>query len=107
MVASKTNQKIFISDIQTIMRIKNGFILREVCGKNVIIGEGLDAINFGKILALNETASWLWEQAQNMGNFTIESLAERLCEKYEVETDEAKADVAEIVGEWQKVEVIE
>ena len=69
------------------MRIKKGFVLREVCGERVIMGEGLGAINFGKLLALNETAAWLWE--------------------YEVTADEAKADVAEIIADWQKVDVVE
>ena len=82
-------------------------MLRQVCGECVIIGEGLSAINFGKLLALNETATWLWEQAQAMGNFTIETLAERLCEAYDVTPDEAKADVAEIIADWQKVDVVE
>ena len=89
------------------MRIKKGFVLREVCGERVIIGEGLGAINFKKMLALNESAGWLWKQAQEMGEFTVESLAGKLCEEYEVEADEAKADVAEIVAEWRSVNVIE
>ena len=89
------------------MRIKKGFVLREVCGERVIIGEGLGAINFGKMLALNETAAWLWKQAQEMGDFTIEALAERLCEEYDVTPDEAKADVADIIDEWQQVGVTE
>ena len=89
------------------MRIKQGFVLREVCGERVIIGEGLGAINFGKMLALNETAAWLWKQAQEMGDFTIEALAERLCEEYDVTPDEAKADVADIINEWQQVGVTE
>ena len=89
------------------MKIKKGFVLREVCGERVIMGEGLGAINFGKLLALNETAAWLWKQAQEMGDFTIETLAERLCEEYEVTADEAKADVAEIIADWQKVDVVE
>ena len=88
------------------MKIKKGFVLREVCSERVIMGEGLGAINFGK-LALNETAAWLWQQAQAMGDFTVEALAEKLCEEYEVEADEAKADVAEIIAEWQNVSVIE
>ena len=45
------------------MKIKKGFVLREVCGEHVIVGEGLGAVNFGKLLALNETAAWLWKQA--------------------------------------------
>ena len=89
------------------MRIKKGFVLREVCGERVIIGEGLGAINFGKLLALNESAAWLWKQAQEMGDFTIEALADKLCEGYDVTADEAKADVAEIVAEWKQVDVVE
>ena len=89
------------------MKIKKGFVLREVCGENVIIGEGLGAINFGKMLALNESAAWLWKQAVEMGDFTIESLAEKLCQEYDVTAEEALQDVTEIIGEWQKVDVIE
>jgi len=89
------------------MKIKKGFVLREVCGEHVIMGEGLGAINFGKLLALNETAAWLWKQAVEMGDFTLEALADRLCEEYDVTTVDAKSDVAEIIGEWQKLEVVE
>ena len=88
------------------MKIKKGFVLREVCGEHVIVGEGLDAINFGRLLALNETAAWLWKEAQALGEFTVEALAERLCEEYEVAADEARRDVEEIINEWQKVGVI-
>ena len=107
MVQTSSRQKVFISNIQTIMRIKKGFVLREVCGENVIMGEGLGAINFGKMLTLNKTAAWLWKQAEAMGDFTIEALTDRLCDEYEVTPNEAKADVTAIVAEWQKVNVIE
>ena len=89
------------------MKIKNGFVLRQVCGENVIVGEGLDAINFGKMLALNETAAWLWQQAQAMGEFTIEALADKLSNEYEVTPDEARRDVAAIIDEWKAVNVVE
>ena len=89
------------------MRIKKGFVLREVCGENVIVGEGLGALNFGKMLALNETAGWLWKQAQEMGDFTVEALADKLCEEYDVDADEARKDVSDIIAEWQNVSVIE
>ena len=89
------------------MRIKKGFVLREVCGERVIIGEGLGAINFGKMLTLNETAGWLWKEAQAMGDFTVEALADKLCEEYDVDADEARKDVADIIAEWQNVNVIE
>ena len=107
MVDAAPHQKISFSNIQTIMRIKKGFVLRQVCGENVIVGEGLGAINFGKLLALNETAAWIWQQAQAMGDFTIEALAGKLCEEYEVSDEDAKTDVAAIIDEWTNVGVIE
>ncbi len=89
------------------MKIKNGFVLRDVCGENVIVGEGLGAVNFGKLLGLNETAAWLWKTAQELGDFSVEQLAERLCEEYDVTTEQAQQDVAAIMDEWKNVGVVE
>ncbi len=89
------------------MRIKDGFALRDVCGETVIVGEGLGAVNFGKLLVLNDTAAWLWKEAISQGDFTPQSLAQRLCEEYEVPTDIATADVAEILSKWQDINVID
>ena len=89
------------------MRLKKGFVLRKVCGENVIVGEGLGAIDFGKLLCLNETATWLWEQANEMDEFEVESLSNQLCENYDVTPEEAKRDVIEILNDWRKVGVIE
>ena len=89
------------------MRIKKGFVLRDVCGEKVIMGEGLGALDFGKLLCLNETAAWLWDKACEAGDFTAEDLAKALCNEYDVDSARALADVAAIVGEWQKVNVLE
>ncbi len=89
------------------MRIKNDFVLREVCGENVIMCEGLKAIDFRKILALNESAAWLWKEAKAQGDFTVESLTEKLCEEYEVSTEEARSCVTELIEKLGKEGVIE
>ena len=89
------------------MKLKKGFVLREVCGEQVIMGEGLGAVDFGRLLCLNETAAWLWKQAIEMGNFTFDSLASKLSEEYDVTTAEALADVQGIVSEWQEAGVVE
>ncbi len=89
------------------MKIKKGFILRTVCGENVIVGEGLDAINFGRMLCLNETAAWLWKQAVEQGDFTAESLAKALCDEYDVSPDQALADVKETINQWTELKVVE
>ena len=89
------------------MKIKKGFVLRNVCGEQVIMGEGLDAIDFGRLLCLNETAAWLWQQAEKLSEFTVDQLTEALCEEYDVTEEQASEDVAAMLSEWQKVGVIE
>ena len=89
------------------MRIKNGFVLRTVCGENVIVGEGLDAINFGRMLCLNETAAWLWKQAIEQGDFTADSLAAALCNEYDVTPEQALNDVKETINQWTELKVVE
>lgn len=89
------------------MKIKQGFVLRDVCGEQVIMGEGLGALDFGRLLCLNETAAFLWKFAQEQGEFTVESLSEKLCAEYDVSAEQAKADIAQIVDEWKKVNVVE
>ena len=88
-------------------QIKKGFVLRQVCGGNVIVGEGLDAIDFGKLLSLNETAAWLWQQAADMGSFSADMLADKLCQEYEVDQEQAYNDVCAIIDKWQEVGVLE
>ena len=82
-------------------------MLRNVCGENVITGEGLDAIDFGRLLCLNETATWLWRRAEEQGVFTVDSLADALCEEYDVNADQARQDVSAMLAEWQNIGVVE
>lgn len=89
------------------MRIKKDFVLREVCGESVIMGEGLKAIDFRKLLALNKSAAWLWKEAKAQGDFTVESLTARLCEEYDVTTEEARSCVTELLGKLENEGVIE
>ena len=77
------------------------------CAANVIMGENLKAIDFRKILSLNESAAWLWKEAKAQGDFTIESLTAKLCEEYDVTTEEARSSVTDILEKWDKEGVIE
>ena len=89
------------------MKLKEGFVLREVCGEQVIMGEGIGALDFGRLLCLNETAAFLWQKAGEQGDFSAESLADCLCEEYDVAREQAITDVNAIVDEWKKVGVVE
>lgn len=42
-----------------------------------------------------------------MGDFTIDSLAEALCEEYDVDAQQAHDDVTKMVQQWQELEIVE
>lgn len=89
------------------MRQKKGLVLRDVCGEKVIIGEGLEAVDFGRLMCLNDTAAWLWEKASEMGEFSVEGLAEALLEEFEVTKEQALHDVKDIVAKWEETGILE
>lgn len=89
------------------MRRKEGFVLRTVCGEKVIVGEGLGAIDFGKLVSLNATAAWIWEKAGELGDFDTDTLAAALCESYEVDADTARADVEKLLSQWKELGIVE
>ena len=88
------------------MKQKEGFVLREVCGEKVIVGEGLGAINFGKLISLNDTAAWIWEKAGEQGEFSVDTLVEALCDTYEVTPETARTDVQALLNQWLELGII-
>lgn len=88
------------------MKIKDGFILRTICGENVVVGEGLAQVNFNKLLSLNASAAWLWEEVKGK-DFTVEDLAALLQEKYDVSADVALADSQKLADSWKEQGVAE
>ena len=89
------------------MRIKEGFTLRRIGSQDTVMAQGTAAARFGHVLQLSESAAWLWREAQRQGDFTVESLAEALCQEYDITPEDALADVAELTAQWQQVGVVE
>jgi hypothetical protein len=88
------------------MRQKDGFVLRDVLGEKALVGESADAINFDKLISLNDTAAWLWEKASELGDFTEEQLVDALLQAYDVDKAKAQADVTKLINTWKEMGVI-
>ena len=78
------------------MRIKKGFKLREIMGEFAVIGEGLEQVNFNKIISLNSTAAYIWKEIEGK-DFDAEMVAELLLANYDVERETAISDAAALV----------
>ena len=81
------------------MKIKNGFVLREMCGENIVSGEGLEHINFNKLISLNSTAAYLWKELVGK-EFTTESMAQLLVDEYGIDMELAMTDSAKLMQSW-------
>lgn len=88
------------------MRLKENFELREVCGESVLIPCGIENIDFNSIIHLNEAGALLWNEAQE-GEFTIDSLADVLSEKYDVIQETARQDAALFVEKLRTYKLVE
>lgn len=81
------------------MRIKEGFVLRQMCGENIVAGEGLQHINFNKLITLNESAAYLWKEVVGK-EFTQEELAELLIARYGIDKQLAMTDSGNLIQAW-------
>lgn len=83
------------------MRLNENLVLREVAGDYIIVNPFNETIDMTQILTLNETAAWLWKQAEGK-DFDEEYLVDLICDEYDVDRNTAAADVHEICESWQK-----
>ena len=88
------------------MIIKEGFVLRTICGQNVVSGEGTSQVNFSKLVSLNETAAYLFKAVQGR-EFTAETLADLLLEEYDVDRDRALQDAEALCAQWAEIGIAE
>lgn len=88
------------------MHIKKGFKLRTVGDEYIVAGEGLEQISFNRLISLNSSAAFLWQEVEGK-SFNVETLADLLSSKYILSTEQAREDVDEIVRVWLEVGIIE
>lgn len=88
------------------MKIKNGFVLREMCGENIVSGEGLEHINFNKLISLNSTAAFLWKALEGK-EFTAEEMAQLLVDEYNIDMELALTDSKRLMQSWLEAGIAE
>ena len=85
------------------MQMNKDFVLRRVCGLNVVLPTGTNVKDFGGALNLNDTAALIFEQLQ--AGKTVEETA-AVVAAYDVTTETALADVQETIGSLREAGVV-
>lgn len=81
------------------MKIKDGFILRQVASQNVVLPASKE-LNLNMMITLNDTGAFLWEQLQMESN--EDALVAALLKEYEVDEDTARVCVCQFVEKLEK-----
>ncbi len=81
------------------MKLKEGFILREVAGSFVVVPTGAD-LNFNGMITLNETGRTLWSALERETNF--DGLTEALLAEYDVDAETARAGAERFVAKLRE-----
>ncbi|MBO7345882.1 MAG: PqqD family protein [Clostridia bacterium] len=86
------------------MKIKDGFILREVAGSYIVVAVGSAVKTFNGVINLNQTGAFLWELLQKGAE--KEDLVKALLEEYEVDEQTASKDVDVFIEKLEQANLI-
>ena len=86
------------------MKIKEGFVLREVAGSAVVMNVGGE-LSFNKMITLNESGVIIWKCIEN--GLDPDAIADELLNVYEVEKAQALSDINTFIEKMKGLSVIE
>lgn len=86
------------------MKIKEGYIVKEVGSAFAVVAVGKEAENFKGVITLNESAKVLWD-ALSKGT-TMEDLQKSLTDVYDVSDEKAMQSAEKFVAKLREAKVI-
>ena len=87
------------------MKIKDGFLLRQVGDNHVVVPVGIQTVDFRCIITLNEVGAFLWQKMAV--DCTVADLVEALLAEYDVTADIATADVERFVASLREKNLLD
>lgn len=87
------------------MKIKDGYMLREVAGSHVVVPTGKAALDFSGMITLNGTGAFLWKQLST--DKTERELLCALLEEYDVDEKTAQEDISGFLAKLKAADLYE
>ncbi len=87
------------------MKIVEGFRMRHILGQYAVVGEGAAQVDFNKLVTLNATAAYLWQEVEGK-EFDVSVLAELIVNKYGIDSNTALADAQLLVQKWTQLGLV-
>ena len=88
------------------MKLKDGFVLREVMGQTIAVPVGENSKNFHGMIKLNETGADIWRGVAD--GLSEEEIAKAIVEKYsEVDMEEALSATKNLITQMKDAGILE
>ena len=88
------------------MKTRKGYTLRSLGKEFILIADGFEAVDFSRMISLNETAAFLWKEVEDK-DFDAEMLITLLTDNYDIDRETAQNDVAALLESWSAAGLIE
>ena len=88
------------------MKFKNGYRLRSLGQEFILVAEGLDAVDFSRMISMNESAAFLWKEVEGK-DFDAEMLTALLTDNYDIDRETAQNDVTALLESWSAAGLLE
>lgn len=86
------------------MKIKDGFVLREVAGQTLVIATGAASKEFHGIITLNETGTMIFRGIAD--GQSAEQIAHGLTQVFSVDSAQALRDVQALIAQMDKAGIL-
>ena len=87
------------------MKIKKGFVVRNIAGESVVVALGAASKSFNGIIKLNDTGRFLWDKLS--AGCDQEELIAALLAEYDVDEETAENDALMFVKTLEGANVLE
>ena len=87
------------------MKIKSGFIVKEIAGQYVVIALGAASKIFNGIIKLNDSGKFIWDKLAVDAD--KDDIVNALLEEYDVNRTVAEADVDKFIDELKGANILE
>lgn len=87
------------------MKIKDGFVLREVTGNNVVIGVGKTMQDFNGVLTLSGSGTLLWKKLETGADEG--ELLDLILSEYDIDSETAKKDIDAFLDKIRGIGLLE
>ena len=86
------------------MKIKDGYVLRQVAGNSIVIAVGDEALNFNGIITINGAGTFLWEKLTDGAG--KDDLLKAMLSEYDIDEATASADIDEFLTKLKNADLL-